>query len=242
MPHDIFISYSRRDLAAVKPIKEEIANLGFSCWMDLEGIESGSREFSQHIIDAIDASKCVLFFLSADSQTSEWALKEIDYARSEKKHVVLVRFNDDQMTKLFRFNFGRTDIIDWRIAEQKAKLIRDLIKWSGRMDKEQQYSSQATLNDTGIPKTSTLFSKEQMNDTLHKRPLDPSNCEVIIRDFPNSRKIAIISAVRRLTGLGLADSKSLVENKGVVKSGISSTEAERVRKELEASGAITVVR
>ena len=24
MPHDIFISYSRRDLAAVKPIKEDI--------------------------------------------------------------------------------------------------------------------------------------------------------------------------------------------------------------------------
>ena len=34
MVHDIFISYSRRDLAAVKPIKEELEAAGFSCWMD----------------------------------------------------------------------------------------------------------------------------------------------------------------------------------------------------------------
>ena len=54
MPHHIFISYSRRDLAAVKPIKEELENRGFSCWMDLEGIESGSEEFSDHLANAVN--------------------------------------------------------------------------------------------------------------------------------------------------------------------------------------------
>ncbi len=53
MPHDIFISYSRRNLAAVKTIKEELESLGFSCWMDLEGIESGLEEFSEHLARAI---------------------------------------------------------------------------------------------------------------------------------------------------------------------------------------------
>ena len=130
MPHDIFISYSRKNLDAVKPIKEELEALGFPCWMDLEGIESGSRRFSRHIIDAIDGSKCMLFFLSSASQSSEWALKEIDYATSEKRNVVLVRFNDDPMTKEFRFDFGRADIIDWRVKEQKEKLLRDLAKWT----------------------------------------------------------------------------------------------------------------
>ena len=132
MAHDIFVSYSRRDLAAVKRIKEELESLGFSCWVDLLGIESGSLEFSRPIIDAIDGSMSMLFFLSADSQMSKWALKEIDYATGEKKHVVLVRFNDDPMTKDFRFFFGRTDIIDWRISEQKEKLLRDLRKWTGK--------------------------------------------------------------------------------------------------------------
>ena len=49
MPHDIFISYSRRDLAAVKPIEEELEAQGFSCWMDIKGIESGSPEFTVKI-------------------------------------------------------------------------------------------------------------------------------------------------------------------------------------------------
>ena len=128
---DVFISYSRRDLAAVKPIKGELERLGFSCWMDLEGIESGSRTFSKHIIDAIDASGSMLFFLSGSSQRSEWALKEIDYAAAEGKRVVLVRFNDDPMTKEFRFDFGRADVIDWRAPEQRAKLVGNLRSWKG---------------------------------------------------------------------------------------------------------------
>ena len=35
------------------------------------------------------------------------------------------------MTKRFRFDFNRADIIDWRIPEQRGKLLRDLGAWSG---------------------------------------------------------------------------------------------------------------
>lgn len=132
MSHDIFISYSRKDISDVKAIKEELEKHDFSCWMDLTGIVSGTRRFSKTIIDAIEASRTMLFFLSSNSQQSEWALKEIDYAMEEKKNVVLLRFNDDPMTKEFRFDFGRTDIIDWRIPEQKGKLLHDLAGWSGK--------------------------------------------------------------------------------------------------------------
>ena len=132
-PYDVFISYSRKDADAVGAIKDEIERtLGLKCWMDLEGIESGSREFTQDIIDAIDVSTAFLFFLSRNSQESEWALNEIDYAKSERKHVVLVRFNADPMTKKFRFAFGRTDIIDWRDSLQKEKLVRDLKNWASQ--------------------------------------------------------------------------------------------------------------
>lgn len=43
----IFISYSRRDLDVVKPIKEELEASGFSCWMNLDGIESGDENFAR---------------------------------------------------------------------------------------------------------------------------------------------------------------------------------------------------
>jgi hypothetical protein len=130
-PKEIFISYSRDDKKDVKKIKDELEASGFHCWMDLEGVESGS-EFSVAIRQAIDVAQVMLFFLSDGSQTSQWARKEVQYAMDEKKHVVLIRFNDDDLTKDFHFNFGLSDIIDWRLPEQKEKLIRDLMKWRGR--------------------------------------------------------------------------------------------------------------
>lgn len=129
MPHDIFISYSRRDLAAVKPIKEQLESLGFSCWMDLEGIESGSEEFTNAIVNSINNSAVVLFFLSRASQESRWSLNELRLARRKKKRVVMILFNDDAMLDKFILEFGGADIIDWRVAVQKEKLLRDLAKW-----------------------------------------------------------------------------------------------------------------
>ena len=131
MPHDIFISYSRRDLAVLKPIKEKLESLGFSCWMDLEGIESGSEEFTEKIADAIEGSTVFLFFLSATSQESRWALNELRLARKLEKRVVLVGFNDDQMRPKFMLELGGSDIIDWRVPEQREKLLRDLREWTG---------------------------------------------------------------------------------------------------------------
>ena len=130
MAHDIFISYSRRDLAAVKPIKEELERLGFSCWMDIEGIESGSEEFTDIIAVAIEESSSTLFFLSDGSQESRWSLNELRVARDEGKHVVLVRFNEDRMKVKFKLEFGGSDIIDWRKPEQKGKLLCNLRNWT----------------------------------------------------------------------------------------------------------------
>lgn len=81
----IFISYSRKDLDKVKPIKEELETTGFSCWMDLEGIESGSEEFTEYIANAIEQSRVLLFFLSGTSQKSRWSLNELRVARDDKK-------------------------------------------------------------------------------------------------------------------------------------------------------------
>ncbi len=131
MSHDIFISYSRCDRAAVQPIKEELEAAGFSCWMGRRGIESGSEEFTDSLVDAIGASTVLLFFLSESSQKSDWSLKEIHFAERKRKRVIIVRFNDDPLTDSFAYEFGRADIVDWRVPEQKQKLLRELRAWTG---------------------------------------------------------------------------------------------------------------
>ena len=132
-PQDIFISYSRKNKDVVLPIKEEIERtLGLKCWIDLSDIPCGSENFIQRVIPGIKQSRVAfLFFLSAESQASEYAMNEIGFARKRaKKRVVLVRINDDSMTDEFFFKYQGADIIDWRQPEQKMKLLRDLRAWA----------------------------------------------------------------------------------------------------------------
>ena len=130
MGNSIFISYSRKDLDAVKPIKEELERNGFPCWMDVDGIESGDENFTRKIVPAIDVCIAVLFFISADSQKSPWTAKELGYANRNGKRVVPLRFNEDALVGEFDFNYGGADIIDWRKPEQKQKLMADLRRWT----------------------------------------------------------------------------------------------------------------
>ena len=66
--------------------------------------------------------------------------------------------------------------------------------------------------------------------------------DVKLADVPADKKIAVIKEVRAATGLGLAESKKLVEDKGTVKTGIAKAEAEELKKKLEAAGATVEVK
>lgn len=66
---------------------------------------------------------------------------------------------------------------------------------------------------------------------------EKTSFDIILKDF-GSNKIAIIKIVRTLTGLGLAEAKTLVETAGAtLKTGVAKDEAEKVKKELEEAGA-----
>ena len=52
------------------------------------------------------------------------------------------------------------------------------------------------------------------------------------------KKIQVLKAVREITGLGLKEAKEMVDNvPKVIKEGIEKTEAEEIKKSLEAQGA-----
>lgn len=52
-----------------------------------------------------------------------------------------------------------------------------------------------------------------------------------------ANKINVIKEVRAITGLGLKEAKDLVEAGGKVKEGANKTDAEEIKKKLEAAGA-----
>jgi len=70
---------------------------------------------------------------------------------------------------------------------------------------------------------------------------EKTSFDVILKEF-GDKKIQVIKEVRALTGLGLKEAKELVDNlPKPVKEGVSKEEAEAVKKQLEAAGAVVEV-
>jgi len=66
---------------------------------------------------------------------------------------------------------------------------------------------------------------------------EKTDFDVVLTGF-GDKKIAVIKEVRAMTGLGLKESKDLVEKvPGKVKEGVSKEEAEEAKKKLEDAGA-----
>lgn len=138
--YDIFISYCRKDIEIVKAFKQEIMDTTMaSCWMDLDGIESGSPKFTKIIIEAINTCPIFLFMLTEASQLSENALKELDFAykkyREDGKKVVIVYIQPCLMNDELSFDYGKADTIDWQNPLQREKLICNLKEWTGYEEK-----------------------------------------------------------------------------------------------------------
>ena len=83
----VFISYSRRDLAFVEQLAADLQSAGLDVWYDLSGLEGGAR-WSREIQKAIRESQYMLVVLSPDSVASIWVEEEILYARKLKRKIV----------------------------------------------------------------------------------------------------------------------------------------------------------
>lgn len=61
--------------------------------------------------------------------------------------------------------------------------------------------------------------------------------DVILNEVPADKKIAVLKIVRSVTGLGLKESKDIVDNgPKMLKEGASKEESETIKKDIEAAG------
>lgn len=126
----IFISYSRKDKSLVFALRDNIESLlgAGSCWIDLNGIESDSQ-FEDVIISAINRTEILIFMYSPNSARSEWTRKELKFAQAKGKKIVFVNLGRYELDDWYLFNFSGHDVIDITDADQKEKLLRNLIQW-----------------------------------------------------------------------------------------------------------------
>ena len=76
-------------------------------------------------------------------------------------------------------------------------------------------------------------------------PADDADAEVnvVLASVPADKKIAVLKEVRAITGLGLKETKELVDGAPkAIKEGIKKDEAEELKKKLEEAGATVEIK
>lgn len=103
MQYDVFISYSRKDIAAAETLCRALDEAGVKYWIDRN--IHGSVNFLSEITSYIRNAKAVLFIASDNSAKSEWTQKEILYALKHKKAIIPYR--------LGKFHFEENEELDF---------------------------------------------------------------------------------------------------------------------------------
>tara|TARA_B100000963_G_scaffold126178_1_gene110127 strand:+ start:3003 stop:3380 length:378 start_codon:yes stop_codon:yes gene_type:complete len=112
------------------------------------------------------------------------------------------------------------------LKELSAKPIMEVVELVKMLEEEWGVSAAAPVAVAAGPATDSGAASEEK-----------SEFDVVMTSF-GSNKVAVIKAVRAITGLGLKEAKDAVEGSpSTVKEGISKDEAEDVKKQLEEAGA-----
>lgn len=85
----VFISYSRADLRAVRPLAQALRRTGLGTWLDLDDLRPGQR-WKDAIGDALSAADAFVFCLSGLSLQSAWTSVELARARALALRIIPV--------------------------------------------------------------------------------------------------------------------------------------------------------
>lgn len=98
---DIFISYSRRDAAFVDSLAADLAQYGFTVWVDRRKLEGG-QDFSAKIGAAIDRCRIMLAVLSPEAVHSRYVNHEHALAAAKGKIIIPILLKPCYPSKLIR--------------------------------------------------------------------------------------------------------------------------------------------
>lgn len=91
--------------------------------------------------------------------------------------------------------------------------------------------------DTSISVGSVGIAMPQAAAAPAEAAEEKTSFDLILENVPADKKIAVLKIVRNVTGLGLKESKDIVDNvPKLLKEGASKEESESIKKELEAAG------
>ncbi len=111
MSHDVFISYSTKDKIIADAVCARLEESKIRVWIAPRDVPAGAN-FAESIINAIDTSKVFVLIWSANTNTSEHILTELNQAFDQGITIIPFRIQDVQPTSAMRYYIGRTHWLD----------------------------------------------------------------------------------------------------------------------------------
>lgn len=126
----VFLSYESHDVNQVEKHRKYLENNGIPCWIAPRDIPYGSN-YAREIPKAIANCKCVLVFVSKQSQNSEHIEKEIEIAVEYSKPIIPVRLQDCEFEGPYIYHLKNKQWFNAYKAseEDKQKLIKNLMSY-----------------------------------------------------------------------------------------------------------------
>lgn len=126
MDNDIFISYSRKDIETVKSIYDYLEKSGFKCWLDVDGMFSGTS-YKKVIVDAIKRSNIMLFMSSENSNQSRNVISEVSIAMEYGKKIIPIRIDMSPYSESIEYDLINHDYVVYdRLHTEQAN--QDMLK------------------------------------------------------------------------------------------------------------------
>ncbi|MBI2519048.1 MAG: TIR domain-containing protein [Bdellovibrio sp.] len=126
--HQIFISYSSKDIKECEAIRDEIEKHDLQCWMAPRDILPGDV-YASSIIDAIGQASIFLLFVTEHSNSSLQVQKEVDRAVNARLKIIGFILKQVELSKALNYYLCDSHWIDGSCDRKKAvKLLIESIK------------------------------------------------------------------------------------------------------------------
>ena len=152
--HEIFISYSRRDISTVRALTTALSQKGLTVWVDRSDIQEGDA-YDTQIEEAIAQTSIVIVLWSENSIRSHWVRAEAAYALA--KHKLLPITIDHSQPPLQFMQIQTLDFGSWQGSCEDETFERLLAALCKRLDRQLSVSrSTAAAAITPVPGTTVL--------------------------------------------------------------------------------------
>lgn len=120
----VFVSYAHADAELAYPLISGLQERGLRIWFD-DGMDVGDL-WDEVIPDHVEQCAAMLCLVSTRFTDSNNCLDEIHYAKEQKKELLILHLENEELPRNFRFRYGRFHALKLSDYSEQSRLVEKL--------------------------------------------------------------------------------------------------------------------